>query len=610
MTDNPTHSRSPIVRELVRNALEAVVDDMALTVVRTSYSNTLRDVMDFSTAICAPDGAMVAQGLTLPLHLGAFPDAIASVLARFGDGLAPGDVYVMNDPYRGGMHLPDVFMFRPVFAGPILIGFAAIVGHQADIGGRAPGGNACDSTEIFQEGLRIGPTRLVERGVDCRPVWELIGGNVRMADRVLGDFRAQIAALKVGERELLALAERYSPNVLVAYYADLLDAAERLAREEISKWPDGEYSFVDHIDDDGINPEPPVTIAAKLVVRGSDIHLDFAGTSAQVGSAINSTMSSTRSAAMLAVRSVMSGDIPNNAGFFRPITVTAPAGTVVNPREPAAVAARALTCFRVVDVVMGAMAQVAPNKVFAAGDGGISVLTMSGTQHGKTFVVMDSVGCCWGGRPDKDGVEGVTGISLNISNIPAEVIERDYPLLIERYGFVPDTGGAGRYRGGLAIEKAYRFLQDDVAIQIRSDRRHFRPYGLTGGEPGAPSATALTAAGKSRSLPSKTSLTVRRGEVLAHRHAGGGGWGAAAERDPAAVLADVVNGKVSAAAARAAYGVVLDATSTAVDELATAKARRERRQVGEDAAGEDGAGEDGAAPRKAAAGRGERRHAE
>ena len=597
---NQSATRSPIVRELVRNALEAVVDDMALTVVRTSYSNTLRDVMDFSTAICGPDGAMVAQGLTLPLHLGAFPDAVAAVLDRFGDSLAPGDVYVMNDPYCGGMHLPDVFMFRPVFAGELLLGFSAIVGHQADIGGRVPGGNACDSTEIFQEGLRIGPTRLVERGADCAAVWDLIGGNVRMADRVLGDFRAQIAALKVGERELLALAARYSPAVLIEYYNDLLDAAEQMARSEIAKWPDGEYSFVDHIDDDGIHSEPPVTIAAKLVVRGSDIHLDFAGTSPQVGSAINSTMSSTRSAAMLAIRSVMSGDIPNNAGFFRPLKITSPAGTLVNPHEPAAVAARALTCFRVVDVVMGAMAQVVPNKVFAAGDGGISVLTMSGVRNGKTFVVMDSVGCCWGGRPDKEGVEGVPAFSLTVPNLPAEIIERDYPVLIERYGFAPDTGGAGRYRGGLAIEKSYRFLQDDVSVQIRSDRRHFQPYGLAGGDAGAPSITELASAGESRVLSSKTSLTVGRGDVLTHRHAGGGGWGPAIERDSAAVLADIGSGKVTVAAARQSYGVVLDHELTAVDEIATAEARREMRHTNDDAT----------PSRRPAAKCGERRHAE
>lgn len=583
-----TVSFSPIVRELIRNALEAVVDEMALTVVRTSHSNTLRDVMDFSTAICAPDGAMVAQGLTLPLHLGAFPDAMAAVIGRFGNSLSAGDVYVMNDPYSGGMHLPDVFMFRPVFAGSTLLGFSAIVGHQADIGGRAPGGNACDSTEIFQEGLRIGPTRLVAAGVDCEPVWELIGNNVRLADRVLGDFRAQIAALKVGERELLALADRYAPERLIAYYGDLLDTAERLAREEIAGWPDGTYSFVDHIDDDGINPEPPVTIAVALTVDGSDIRLDFSGTSAQVGSAINSTMSSTRSAAMLAIRSVMSGDIPNNAGFFRPILVGAPPGTLVNPDQPAAVAARALTCFRVVDVVMGAMAQVVPGKVFAAGDGGISVLTMSGQSQGKPFVVMDSVGCCWGGRPQQDGIEGVTGISLNISNIPAEVIERDYPLLIERYGFVTDTGGAGRFRGGMAIEKAYRFLADGVQVQIRSDRRHFRPYGLAGGAEGTASHTELVSGGQARTLPSKTSLFVRRGDVIMHRHAGGGGWGAAVERDPAAVLTDVVNEKVSVAAARRDYGVVIEQAAGTLDRKATGEARRRLAGVGKAQHTDDG----------------------
>lgn len=549
---------SPIVRELVRNALESIVDDMALTVVRTSYSNTLRDVMDFSTAICDARGQMVAQGLTLPLHLGAFPDAIDSMLRRFGNDLGPGDVYVMNDPYAGGMHLPDVFMFKPVFVEGQLLGFSAIVGHQADIGGRAPGGNACDSTDIYQEGIRIGPTRLVARGVDVESVWDFVGRNVRISDRVLGDFRAQIAALQVGERELVALARRYSPPVLREYLDDLVAAAETIARTEIARWPDGEYSFLDHIDDDSIDLDKPVTIAVKVTVRGSDLTIDFAGSSPQVAGAINSTMSSTRSAAMLAVRSLMDGDIPNNAGFFRPIKVVAPPGLIVSAVQPAAVAARALTCFRVVDAVMGALAGACPGKVFAAGDGGISVVTMAGEHEGKPFVLMDSIGCCWGGRPDKDGIEGVTTIALNVSNIPVEVLERDYPLRIERYGFVQDSGGPGKFRGGMAIEKRYRFLAGQTLVQIRSDRRRFLPYGLHQGAPGTPSQTWLSSGGQTRVLPSKYSLTVKRDDTITHRHAGGGGWGPPRERAVAAVLADVAEGKVSADAARNEYGVPID----------------------------------------------------
>lgn len=567
---------SPIVRELIRNALESIVDEMALTVVRTSYSNTLRDVMDFSTAICDPRGEMVAQGLTLPLHLGAFPEAMANILRKFGDSLAPGDVYVMNDPYAGGMHLPDVFMFRPVFLADRHIGFAAIVGHQADIGGRAPGGNACDSTEIFQEGIRIGPTRLVANGEDCEPVWDLIGRNVRISERVLGDFRAQIAALQVGDKELTALAERYAGPVLLDYFADLLDAAEVMARAEIAAWPDGDYRFVDHIDDDGIDFETPVTISARVSVSGDDLAIDFSGSSPQVAGAINSTMTSTTSAAMLAVRSIMGGDIPNNAGFFRPIKVTAPKGTVVSAEPPAAVAARALTCFRVVDAVMGAIAGLAPDKVFAAGDGGISVITLSGQNEGRDFVLMDSVGCCWGGRPERDGVEGVTTIALNVSNIPAEVIERDYPLRIERYGFVTDSGGAGKFRGGLAIEKCYRFTGNRTLVQIRSDRRRFLPYGLQGGAPGTASATALTSGAEQRELPSKVSLLAKHGDVIRHRHAGGAGWGDAMARDPAAVLEDVLEGKVSVEAAREQYAVAVDVHQRRVDEQQTAALRNRR----------------------------------
>lgn len=567
--DQPSEKLSPVNRELIRNALESIVDDMALTVVRTSYSNTLRDVMDFSTAMCGPDGQMVAQGLTLPLHLGAFPDAISSVLERFGDRLGPGDVYVMNDPYAGGMHLPDVFMFMPVFLHDRLLGFSAIVGHQADIGGYAPGGNSCSLTEIYQEGLRIGPTRLVAGGTDCADVWDLIGRNVRISDRVLGDFRAQIAALKVGERELVDLASQWSPDLLLAYFEDLLGAAESMARAEIARWPDGAWRFVDHIDDDGIDFERPVRIEVGLEIKGSDLVIDFEGTSPQVAGAINSTLSSTRSAAMLAVRSIMSGDIPNNAGFFRPIRVRAPAGSLVNPRPPAAVAARALTCFRVVDAVMGAMAQAVPEKVFAAGDGGISVLTMSGQHRGRPFVLMDSVGCCWGGRPDQDGIEGITTIALNVSNIPAEVLERDYPLLIESYGYVEDSSGAGRFRGGAAIEKRYRFLSSGTLLQIRSDRRRFLPYGLAGGGEGTPSMTELETPKGWQTLPSKVTLTVDAGSVLRHRHAGGGGWGHAFERDPNSVLEDVIDGKVSAAAARSLYGVVIRPDRPEIDLEAT-----------------------------------------
>lgn len=570
-----TVHRDPIGRELVRHALESVVDEMALTIVRTAFSSTLRDVMDFSTAFCNPRGEMVAQGLTLPLHLGAFPDAMKSVLDRYGHDLGPGDVFILNDPYAGGMHLPDVFLIKPVFVDGELIGFPATVGHQADVGGRVPGGNACDSTEIFQEGLRIGPARLHVRGGENETLIDLIRRNVRVPDRVLGDLGAQLAALHVGEQGLIRLARRHGPQELLACGDELMARGEQMARQEIARWPDGVYRFTDHLDDDGITPDVPVPICVTVTIEGSEMTVDFAGTAPQVASAINSSISSTTSAVWLTIRSLMDPAIPNNAGVFRPIKIVAPEGTLVNPRPPAPVAARALTCFRIVDAVMGAMAQALPHRVFAAGEGGISVVMIQGERDGEPYLLMDSVGCCWGGRPDRDGVEGITSIALNISNIPVEVIERDCPLRIERYGYVPDTGGPGTYRGGLAIERAHRLLGERAFLQVRSDRRAFRPYGLHGGQPGAPSMTWLEGEHGWQLLPTKITTEFRKGQVVVHRHAGGGGWGDPRRRDPALVARDVAEGKVSADMARECYGVSVTADAS-VDQEATAGLRGAR----------------------------------
>lgn len=569
-----------ITRELVKSALAAVVDEMALTVVRTSYSGIVRDVMDFSTVLCDASGRMVAQGLTLPLHLGAFPVAMRTVLDRFGCDMGPGDVFVMNDPYSGGMHLPDVFMFKPVYLDGRLLGFPAVVAHQTDIGGRVPGGNACDSTEIYQEGLRIPPLRLYHRGRPNQTLLELIEHNVRLPEHLRGDFRAQLAALHVGERELIRLAERHTPEGLAEYGQQLLDLSERLAREEIQAWPDGVYEFTDHIDDDGVNLDVPVKISARLTIAGDRLTVDFTGTSPQVDGAINSTLASSRSAALLAIRSLMDPNIPNTEGLFRPIDVIAPVGLVVNPRSAAACAARALTCYRIVDTVLGALAQAVPHRVFAAGEGGVSTVMIGGRNEDAPFVLVDAVGCCWGGRPNKDGVDGITAISINISNTPVEIVERDYPVRVEWYGFVPDSGGAGQFRGGLALERAHRLLAERAVLQIRSDRRAYPPYGLAGGRAGMPSLTRFRSEEGERVLPSKVTMAISRGDVVIHRHAGAGGWGHPHTRDPEAVAEDLREGKLSIGVATEVYGVDI-APETLTVRRAEPAERRARARGGE-----------------------------
>ena len=330
----------PILLELVKNGLDAIVDEMAIALVRTAYSNNLKNAMDMSCALCDVEGRLIAQGLTLPLHLGSIPDAMAHVRRKFGASLVPGDVFILNDPFEGGTHLPDFYIFKPIFVDGRLVGWSASIGHQLDVGGKTPGGNGCDATEIFQEGLRIPPLRLYEAGKPVDAVFELIDRNVRVPRQVLGDVRSQVAACLTGERGYLALAEQYGADRFAACTTALLDQAERLARHAITAMPDGHYTFTDWMDDDGIDPAP-IPITVTITVTGDRLIADFTGSAPQVKGAINSPLPFTKSAVYACVRHLVGGTPPNNEGYFRPIEVIAPPGTVVNPVMPAAVAARA-----------------------------------------------------------------------------------------------------------------------------------------------------------------------------------------------------------------------------------------------------------------------------
>jgi len=363
------HLSDPILLELVKNGLDAIVDEMAIALVRTAYSNNLKNAMDMSCALCDVDGRLIAQGLTLPLHLGSIPDAMAQVRRKFGASLEPGDVFILNDPFEGGTHLPDFYIFKPIFGDGRLVGWSTSIGHQLDVGGKTAGGNGCDATEIFQEGLRIPPLRLYAAGKPVEALFELIDRNVRVPRQVLGDVRSQVAACLTGERGYLKLARQYGPERFAACTTALLDQAERLARNAITAMPDGRYTFTDWIDDDGIDPDPiPITVA--ITVAGDRLIADFTGSAPQVKGAINSPLPFTKSAVYACVRHLVGGTPPNTEGYFRPIEVIAPPGTVVNPVMPAAVAARGLTGFRMANAVFGALAQIAPDRVFACEMGG------------------------------------------------------------------------------------------------------------------------------------------------------------------------------------------------------------------------------------------------
>jgi N-methylhydantoinase B len=590
----------PIEFELFKNALFGAADEMALTVFRTTYSGVLKDNMDYSTALFDGDGVLVAQGLTLPGHLGSMPTAIASVTAAFAGHIHPGDLFILNDPFRGGMHLPDVFIFKPIFTpslspplpgldpgvtgegqgggadsgkngGERPIAWAAAVCHYTDVGGRVPGSNASDSTEIYQEGLRIPPLKLYERGARNEALFALIESNVRVPVKVFGDLRAQLAACHIAEQAIHQLAARYGEAKLAQYMTELVDYAERMTRAAISDLPDGVYDFLDHIDDDGIDVGRPIPLQVTITKESDRIAVDWTGSAPQVKGAINNTLSYTKSASYCAIRSILPQNIPTNEGVFRAISVTAPQGTIANMVLPGACAARGLTGFRMVDCMFGALAKMLPDQVFAASDGGNTGVSIGGWHRDRTpFIYVDFTCCAWGARPYADGLDGNSHIYANMASQPIEVTESEQPLQITAYEFIRDAMGPGRFRGGAPFRREYRLLAEEAILQVRSDRHAFRPFGLYGGGPGRPSMNYLNPDRNPEPLPSKLTMTMRKGDVFRHEVAGGGGWGDPLERDPALVLRDVLNEFVSADAAREDYGVVLTSDPPTVDEAASA----------------------------------------
>jgi N-methylhydantoinase B len=548
-----------ITQEILRSALGSIADEMALTVIRTAHSQVVRDTMDFATALFGSKGELLAQGLTLPFHLGAMPDAMDTVIKKFGNEIRPGDVFIFNDPDEGGMHLPDVFLFAPIFAGDALAGYAGVTAHQADIGGRVPGGNAADSTEIFQEGLQIPLLRLFDRGVENTAIMEIIRLNVRVPDLVTGDIRAQLAAAHTGGTRFLQLIERYGMETIKRYTAAILDSTEAYVRSAIHAMPDGTYDFVDYLDSDGFG-SGPLAIAASVTVSGDEITVDFTGSADQVPSALNATVSIVKAAVYTALMAVMdtSTGLACNAGFIRPIHVRVPAGSILNGRRPAARAARGVTAYRVVDAVLGALHKVLPDRVPAGGDGGVTVVAFGTTnEDGRSAVLVDTPVAGWGGRPNKDGIDGISSLAANMANTPIEVMEADFPVRIEQYGFVPDTGGAGKYRGCVSVVRQYRFLGETGVLQIRADRRELLPYGLDGGHVGTPSDAVLNPGPAAEQLPSKVTRAIKYGDVVRIVVAGGGGYGDPDERSPAAIKRDIEAGLLTEGQARSAYGAAL-----------------------------------------------------
>ena len=548
----------PVALEVLRNACVAVAEEMNATLVRTAYSPNVTERRDCSTALFDADGEMIAQAETMPVHLGAMPFSVAAAVDAFD--LGPGDSVLLNDPYRGGAHLPDLTLVTPVFADGELVAYAANRAHHADIGGARAGSVAADSTEIYQEGLRIPPVKLHEGGETNEAVVDLLLANVRTPDERRGDLRAQEAANETGRERFLDLVDRYGADTLRAALDAIKDYSERRMRAEIAALPDGTYRFADALDDDGRgNRNLPVEVA--VAVSGDSVRVDFDGTAPQTEGPINAVFAVTASATYYAVRCVTDPDIPPNEGCYRPVDIDAPEGTIVNPTLPAAVVGGNLeTSQRVTDVVLGALAGAAPESAVAAGQGTMNNVTVGGIdpRDDSPYAFYETEGGGFGGRAGLDGMDAVHVHMSNTMNTPAEVLETAYPLRVRRYELRPDSGGAGEFRGGLGLRRDIEIRGGRATVSLLAERHESQPYGLVGGDPGASGAAFLLSDGSNSDadaerLPAKVVRELDAGEVLSVRTPGGGGYGDPADRDESTIWRDLRLGKLTPERAREVY---------------------------------------------------------
>jgi N-methylhydantoinase B len=518
----------PIELEVTRAALTGIAEEAGVALRRTAYSPNIKERVDCSTALFDPDGQMVAQAEHIPVHLGSMPASVAAAIATFPGGLAPGDQVLVNDAFAGGTHLPDWTLVAPVFSeeGGAL-GFAANRAHHADVGGAVPGSMPAGATDIFQEGLRIPPIRLWRAGSEDRDILALLLANTRTPNERVGDLRAQVAANHLSIRRLRELAAALGVDRLREAMAATLDHAERATRAAIERIPPGVYRFEDVMEGDGV-VEDDLPIRAEVTVRGDHVAIRFDGTAPQARGSVNAPFAVTLSCCHYVLRAVTDPDIPANAGAHRALTVTAPEGSLVNPRPPAAVAAGNVeTSQRIVDVLLGAFAQALPDVVPAASQGTMNNVLIGGVDpaDGSAFTYYETLAGGQGGRPGRAGMSGVHTHMTNTLNTPVEALEAAYPLRILEYRLRDGSGGSGRWRGGDGLRRVYQVLAERATVSLLTERRRHGPWGLAGGSAGAPGRNTLLRDGIERELRSKETTEVRAGDLLAVETPGGGGFG-------------------------------------------------------------------------------------
>jgi N-methylhydantoinase B len=568
----------PVTFAVLRGSFRSLVNEMNLTLFRSALSPVITEGRDIGGALFDKEGKLVAQGdWDLAVFVGMLEFSVAHIVRTYAPAMSPGDVYIMNDPFVGGTHFNDVGIVRPIYAAGELLGFVGIVGHWPDVGGQEPGSFVSNAREHFQEGLRIPPVPLIVAGGPVSGVYELIRANMRLAEDRMGDLRAQVGASGVGHGRLVTLVSRYGRDAVVEAMRAAISHSERLVRAEIEKIPDGTYTGQDSIDMQSLDFPEPRAVRVAMRKQGSSLKFDFSDSDEQANSASNSTFSATSSAVYVTVKS-MFPQVPMNHGCFAPIEIEAPLGSIVNARPPAAISSMAATVYeKVIGACLKAISAALPDKAVGTPYNLIN-LTIGGRLNGRDYVAYLYSEGGFGGRRTKDGPSGLVSLFGGGAKItPVEVMERRYPIQFNEWALRPDSGGPGKYRGGLGSRKVFRLIDGSARMSCLGDREVFPSPGVHGGEAGARHGLLLNEGGPTeRNLSLKAvGVELTGGDAITIETGGGGGYGDPLSRDPDAVLKDVRHGYISLNHAAAAYGVVIEGEQ--VNREATIKMREKRR---------------------------------
>lgn len=550
----------PIMIEIVSNGLRSIADETFVALMKSAYSTNIKERRDHSTVICDRNGRLITQAYaSLPIHIASMTGLMRHLLGNFGGDIEQGDVFISNDPHvAGGTHLPDINMAVPVFHRRNLVGFMCNIAHHADVGGMVPGSMAGGMSEIYQEGLRLPVIKLFRKGKLQHDLLNLILLNVRVPRERRGDYFAQIAACRLGERRLHEIFVAYGVPTMLAAFDEIVERTSKRMKAAVATVPEGTYSFSDVMDDDGMGTRD-IPIRVRIDVKGGRIRFDFTGTSRQVTGNINVTLNATQAAVCYTLKALLDPDVPNNQGMLDLPEIVVEPGSLLNACFPAPVAARANTCQRIIDVVIGALAEALPAQVVGAANGANTTAVFSGVdpRSDSQYVYLETLGGGFGGRAEKDGTDGVQVHITNTSNLPVESIEMEYPLLVESYGLIEDSGGAGRFRGGMGLRRAIRPVGHDCTFNGAIERSAHKPWGVFGGGSGAPGRFLHVAQdGTLTVLPTKPSgVLVRERETITVESPGAGGYGPARERSRAAIEMDRLNGKFSETHLEQHYGL-------------------------------------------------------